>query len=435
MHDDRVPPHLSDVSRLLVEGRSLQQQGRAADAFARYQSAYKLAPADAEVLHALGAGYAGVGQAAIGVAFVRRAITAAPREPRFRTTLSGLLAEAGQLEAAALEAAAACELAATDVQAHAWLAGLQQRLGHVVEAERSLSKALKLEPSQADWLLALARLQYDRWGMADAMETLRKFQGTEGPHERVNIGWARPTAFSPRKPPTEAVNNLGALSPAELERACVERELMVFDDILEDAVSYRNHAIELCRSQGRREAKLNFPGLQTPPCATEQFMQRVADALGRELRWSSPDHGAFRLSAAADEARADVHVDNPSIGNIFGGVLYLSPPEHSRGGTTFFRHRRTGWDSTPTAERLLEKGYRSLADYQRRELKPNERMSFDAWVAQRGVLWEPVIEVPMRFNRLIIFRSDFYHAVTELFGTTIDNGRLVQLFHFEAEPN
>jgi hypothetical protein len=86
--------------------------------------------------------------------------------------------------------------------------------------------------------------------MADAMETLRKVEGTAGPHEPVNIGWARPTAFSPRKPPTEAVNNLSALSPAELERACVERELMVFDDILEDAVSYRNHAIELCRSQG-----------------------------------------------------------------------------------------------------------------------------------------------------------------------------------------
>jgi len=134
------------------------------------------------------------------------------------------------------------------------------------------------------------------------------------------------------KPPTGAVKNLAALSPAELERACLERELLVFDDILEDAMSYRNHAVELCRSQGRREAKLNFPGLQTPPCATEPLMQRVADALGSELRWNSPDHGAFRLSAADDEARADVHVDNPRIDNVFGGVLYLSLPEHSRGG-------------------------------------------------------------------------------------------------------
>ena len=52
-----------------------------------------------------------------------------------------------------------------------------------------------------------------------------------------------------------------------------------------------------------------------------------------------------------------------------------------------------------------------------------------------SILWEPVLELPMRFNRLIIFRSDFYHAVTELFGTTVDDGRLVQLFHFEAKPD
>jgi hypothetical protein len=33
----------------------------------------------------------------------------------------------------------------------------------------------------------------------------------------------------------------------------------------------------------------------------------------------------------------------------------------------------------------------------------------------------------------VLFRSDFFHAVTELFGDGFENGRLVQLFHFEAE--
>jgi len=435
VRDDRAATHPSEVSRLLAEGRSFQDKGRTPEAFGRYQAAYQLCPADPEVLHALGAGYAAMGQPAIGAAFVRRAIAAAPREPRFRISLSGMLDEAGQLDAAALEATVACELDAADAQARARLADLQQRLGDAPGAEHSLSMALELQPSQADWLLALARLQYERWGLAEAMETVRRLDEVDGSHERMNMGGARPMTPSRPQPPTSVVKNLGALAPAELERACLERELLVFDDILDDAMSYRNHAVELCRSQGRREAKLNFPGLQTAPCATEQFMQRVADALGRELRWNSPDHGAFRLSTAGDEARADVHVDNPSIGNVFGGVLYLSLPEHSRGGTTFFRHRRTGWDRTPNAERLRAGGYRSLSDYQRRELRPNERMTFDEWVKHRGALWEPVLELPMRFNRLIIFRSDFYHAVTELFGTTVDDGRLVQLFHFEAKPN
>jgi len=423
------------VSRLLAEGHSFQRNGRAPEAFGRYQAAYQLSPTDPDVLHSLGAGYAAIGQPAIGAAFVRRAIVAAPREPRFRISLSGMLDEAGQLDAAALEATVACELDAADAQARARLADLQQRLGDALAAERSLSTALELEPSQTDWRLTLARLQYERWGMAEAMETVRRVEEVDVPPERINMGWARPMTPNRPEPPTDVVNNLGALSPTELERACIEREFLVFDDVLEDAMSYRIRAVELCRSQGRREAKLNFPGLQTPPCATGPLMQRVADALGRELKWNSPDHGAFRLSTAGDEARADVHVDNPSIDNLFGGVLYLSLPEHSRGGTTFFRHRRTGWDRTPNAERLRAGGYRSLADYQRRELRPNERMTFDEWVKRRETLWEPVLELPMRFNRLIIFRSDFYHAVTELFGTTIDDGRLVQLFHFEAKPN
>ena len=38
----------------------------------------------------------------------------------------------------------------------------------------------------------------------------------------------------------------------------------------------------------------------------------------------------------------------------------------------------------------------------------------------------------MRFNRLVVFRSDFFHAITELFGDRAENGRLVQLLHFEA---
>jgi len=423
------------VSRLLAEGHSFQRNGRTPEAFGRYQAAYQLSPADPDVLHSLGAGYAAIGQPAIGAAFVRRAIAAAPREPRFRISLSGMLDEAGQLDAAALEATVACELDAADAQARARLADLQQRLGDALAAERSLSMALELEPSQTDWRLTLARLQYERWGMAEAMEIVRRVEEVDAPDERINMGWARPLTPDRPGPPTDVVNNLGALSPTALERACIEREFLVFDDVLEDAMSYRNRAVELCRSQGRREAKLNFPGLQTPPCATGQLMQRVADALGRELKWNSPDHGAFRLSTAGDEARADVHVDNPSIDNLFGGVLYLSLPEHSRGGTTFFRHRHTGWDRTPNAERLRAGGYRSLADYQRRELRPNERMSFDEWVKRRETLWEPVLELPMRFNRLVIFRSDFYHAVTELFGTAIDDGRLVQLFHFEAKPN
>jgi hypothetical protein len=51
---------------------------------------------------------------------------------------------------------------------------------------------------------------------------------------------------------------------------------------------------------------------------------------------------------------------------------------------------------------------------------------------ERDAAWECVLEVPMRFNRLIVYRSDFFHSIGELFGDRPENVRFVQLFFFEA---
>lgn len=84
--------------------------------------------------------------------------------------------------------------------------------------------------------------------------------------------------------------------------------------------------------------------------------------------------------------------------------------------------------------RSLPEGYASLLEFQKRNLPPNRRMPFAQWLQRREATWEWLFEVPMRFNRLVMFRSDFFHAITTLFGDSFENGRLVQLFHFEAKP-
>jgi hypothetical protein len=40
--------------------------------------------------------------------------------------------------------------------------------------------------------------------------------------------------------------------------------------------------------------------------------------------------------------------------------------------------------------------------------------------------------VPMRHNRMVIYRGDFFHSIGEVFGSKMDDGRLVQLFFFET---
>ncbi len=46
--------------------------------------------------------------------------------------------------------------------------------------------------------------------------------------------------------------------------------------------------------------------------------------------------------------------------------------------------------------------------------------------------WQALLEVPMRHNRLIVYKGHYFHSISNVFGDTPENGRLVQLFFFEV---
>lgn len=390
----RVAPLNAAV--LLAEGRALHARGRVQDAFAAYRRALSADPGNAEAEHLLGQAYVALGQVEIGLAFLRRAAGARPHAAEYRVSIARTLSAQGRHDEAERELAAAAALDPGDADTHEALAGLQYRRGAVAEAAQSARRALDLAPGRI---------------------------------ERLNIGHVARVDPAPRRPQPGLLRAGADLGEAALEAAWAERELIVWDDFLDDPLAVRAHAMALCSGASVRG---NFPGRQSLAQDCSATMQRIADALGRPVRWDSPDHGAFRISLAADDAQADVHVDNPTRPDIFGGVLCLTLPEHGLGGTTFYRHRGSGWARRPGVGELRARGYSSFLEFQQRHLPPNRQQPFAAWRAQRDWLWEPVFEVPLRFNRLVVFRSDFFHAISELFGDTAENGRLVQLFHFEA---
>ena len=47
--------------------------------------------------------------------------------------------------------------------------------------------------------------------------------------------------------------------------------------------------------------------------------------------------------------------------------------------------------------------------------------------------WEPTFSIPMRFNRLALFRSYLWHDAGPSFGTTKENGRLILPWFFVAK--
>jgi Flp pilus assembly protein TadD len=432
-----APPPVSsasgDADRLLAEGRALHARGRPQEAFGRYQRALALVPDNPEAQHLLGVAYASLGQAPIAVAFMRRAVTSRPDVADYRVNLATALAGLGQLDEAERELQAACALAPADVAARAELAALQRRLSRLDDAEQTFAQAAALAPQRADLHEALAQLQYRRGALPEAVASAGRASAlSAAAASRLNIGFAHHATPLALPPPAPRVKADARIGPQALAEACAERDLVVWDDFLDDPQASRETALALCAEAARASVLGNFPGVQSLAQDCQATMQRIADALGRPVKWDSPDNGALRVSLASDEARADVHVDNPTLPRIFGGVLCLTLPQHCRGGTGFYRHRGTGWARRPDPVQLQERGFASFLDFQRRCLPANRRQSFDQWHRQRDATWEWLFEVPLRFNRLVLFRSDFFHAITDLFGDAPGNGRLMQLFHFEA---
>ncbi len=198
------------------------------------------------------------------------------------------------------------------------------------------------------------------------------------------------------------------------------RSLMVIDDFYPDPMQIR--AAALAADYVKREGHLTFPGRNSVqkfiPPGLDLMMSRL---LGEKVVSSNdprPTHGKFRITLAGEPSRYLVHVD-PSILS-WVGVIYLNPPEQCQGGTSFYRHKGLNSDRTPLSlEELRAYGPNSIA-----ELLEQDGANPD--------IWEHLMTVPMRFNRLIAYRPWIWHSAGPAFGDSLETGRLVQLVGFEA---
>jgi hypothetical protein len=351
--------------------------------------------------------------------------------------------QAGQLVEAARHLSAACELGA-DADMRRDLAAVLFHLDRRREAEECYAEAARLAPGRSDLHEALARLRYQRDAIDEALASYRTaLELDPGLASRLNVGCARRNGAAPSPTATGDAWRAAQAGPAlvaaggvnadeTLSQACAARSLVVIDDFLDDPLAYRQRALALKYVDRSLRAGVNYPGTQTDAQACDAIMERIADASGHDIKWDSPDNGAFRLSPAAASARCDIHVDGGGRANVYAAVLYLSLPEHCRGGTAFWRHRHTGWERCPSKEELAAHGYAAFLDFERRWVPTDRLRDFAEMLEGRAAAWDCVLNVPMCFNRLIVYRGDYFHAITELFGDDARNSRLVQLFYFEG---
>ena len=195
--------------------------------------------------------------------------------------------------------------------------------------------------------------------------------------------------------------------------------VLIIDRFYDDAEVVRRRASELDFPVPASEK--NYPGRNS----TQKFLPEGLDDIVSRLvhepveAGEHAEHGRFRLTLAEEEKDRGyyVHIDSDAH---WSGILYLSPDAFCQGGTEFYRHREHGLDRTYiTDAEAREHGWPSCSQFAVQTIQ-NDGNNLSKW--------EHLMTVPMRFNRLILFRPWFWHTAGASFGDSFENGRLVQLF-------
>jgi hypothetical protein len=179
--------------------------------------------------------------------------------------------------------------------------------------------------------------------------------------------------------------------------------LIIVDDFYVNPDSVRSFAL----SQ-EFNVKGNYPGARTKPFITNDVKEAIEYNMqfaGKITDWLNDDpnaaySGAFQIATAND--RTWIHADHY---NMWAGVCYLTPDAPASSGTGLYRHKATGQHSR------VDKDYEGN-DYTK---------------------WELFDRIGNKYNRLIIYPGNLFHASLDYFGDNNQNGRLFQTFFFQTE--
>lgn len=128
-----------------------------------------------------------------------------------------------------------------------------------------------------------------------------------------------------------------------------------------------------------------------------------------------------RLNLAGEPPNNAIHSDEGY--DEFAMVLYLTAPEHCKGGTAFWKHRNYGFTSLPTQHECRQVG-RSPSTVLNTLKRDFDRP--DAWLQTHLA--------EMKFNRAIFYPTKRFHSRSpfEAFGSDITDGRLIVVSFFSS---
>jgi hypothetical protein len=194
--------------------------------------------------------------------------------------------------------------------------------------------------------------------------------------------------------------------------------LIIVDDCLESPESVREKILRQEFILHKPDAGSGYSYRETCPASelVQEMLNRVEDILGRNVASTYSDSKIVaenKRDERISKKRTWIHYDPFR----WTAVLYLNLPEQCRGGTGFYRHKRTGFSNLLEVRHDFTNGG-----------KLNRLVSRDS---ANPSAWELTDRVQMVFNRMVLFDGRSFHQALEYFGDSLRSSRMFMQMTFQ----
>jgi hypothetical protein len=204
----------------------------------------------------------------------------------------------------------------------------------------------------------------------------------------------------------------------------MKRFLFAVDDFYADPLAVRRRALAMPYSHPE-----NVVGWRTRCYQPRGIKERIERTFAVRIPYWEKDldaieacNGVFFQSydRGGHAETVGIHYDEPLRWVMF--LIYLTPEAPYDAGTSLWQHRKTGLMRKPTPADAARLGMPidDLAELLERDSRTKSR-------------WIEIDRVGNVFNRAVMFPGGFYHSATRHFGSSFQNGRIYQSFHFPVE--
>ena len=204
-------------------------------------------------------------------------------------------------------------------------------------------------------------------------------------------------------------------------RQIAGRKLAIVDNLYRDPDAVRRFALAQSFDADGGIYPGRFARVPLPTCPMVELANRVLRTDGG--RWLAINVGyegvvAFAIPTAAGRDLTPLQqIPHPDGFCDYAGVLYLSKPADCTGGTSFWRHQRSGLEYSPvdgdprSAAQVDRYGVASPAKLLSRMIHETLTEVIGGYITRSNENWELIEVVEMRTNRLVIYDANLFHSI------------------------